>query len=230
MISPKDEFRSLKNVNNIADLSYFTLFEKYIKLNLKGGNKLIEIDSTDQESILSSKNGGYPIPGIIYTFLYKGPSVIITSEKDVKDYIDLVPIVLCINNDRTNFSGINMNVLPPDARLDFLESFWQTFSDFLEKKVDLLAENGKESLNKRFIDFAKSGGGQTMIKLFNRKTSQDFNFAYRKYSFNKISNFRMIEYSEWKYIPHYKPKDAFRKINFSQLHKIYDSHKYINET
>jgi hypothetical protein len=114
-----------------------------------------------------------------------------------------------------------MNSLPPAVRLDFLDSFYTTFSDFLEREVDALAQNKKEALNKRFIAFMKSGGGQTMIRIFNKQNGANFNFAYRKYSVGKVKNLRMIEYSEWKYIPFYEPKDAFRKINYQQLYKLY---------
>ena len=67
----------------------------------------------------------------------------------------------------------------------------------------------------------KSGKGQEMLKLFNRKHRENFNFGYRRYLIEKVNNFRMVEYSEWKYIPFYDPKDAFRKLNQSQIYKLY---------
>jgi hypothetical protein len=222
MIHPRDEYKVLKNVNNIDEQAYFTLFDKYILQNLKGEDKLIEIDSTDQESVVGKRNGGYPIPGFVYTFLYKGPKAFIEIKKDRFEYIDLVPLVFCMNNDMGNFSGINLNLLPPDARLKFIGSFYETFQDFLEREADVLSENGKEAFNKRFISLMKSGGGQTMIKYFNRKTGQDFNFAYRKYLIQKVERFRMVEYSEWKFIPFYEPKDAFRKLNQAEIYKLYN--------
>ena len=77
MLHPRDENKVLKNVNNIDEQAYFTLFEKYIIMNLKGEKKLIEIDSTDQESVIATRNGGYPVPGFIYTFIYRGPDAIV---------------------------------------------------------------------------------------------------------------------------------------------------------
>ena len=67
----------------------------------------------------------------------------------------------------------------------------------------------------------KSGKGQEMINLFNRKNGANFNFGYRKYSIEKVDNLRMVEYPEWKYIPFYEPKDAFRKLNQAQIYKLY---------
>ena len=62
MRSPEDEYKFLKNLDNIWDIANFTLFEKYIVQNLKGDAKLIEIESTDQESLIISMNGDILYP------------------------------------------------------------------------------------------------------------------------------------------------------------------------
>jgi len=226
MNPPIEEYKYMKNIDGILDTAYFTLFEKYMKFDLRGEEKLIEIDSTDQESIISSKNGGFPIPGIIYTFIYKGPDISIQDPpKKPKEYTDFVPLVFCMNIERESFSGINMNALPPEVRVLFLQSFYETFQDFLKREADALAQNNKIALNKRFLAYIKSGKGQEMIKLFSKKNNANFNFAYRKYSIGKVDNLRMIEYPEWKYIPFYNPKDAFRKLNQNQIYKLYAKSK-----
>jgi len=71
----------------------------------------------------------------------------------------------------------------------------------------------------------KSGKGQEMLKLFNKKNKANFNFGYRKYLIKKIDNLRMVEYCEWKYMPFYNPKDAFRKLNQAQIYKLYERSK-----
>ena len=118
MNSPTDDYKFMKNVDGIWDTAYFTLFEKYMKLDLRGQEKLIEIDSVDQESMIMKKNGGYPIPGMVYTFLYKGPDVEVANPpKKPKVFKDLVPIVFCMGTEKDGFSGINMNALPPGESL-----------------------------------------------------------------------------------------------------------------
>jgi len=224
MLSPKEEYKFLKTVNNIKDIAFFTLFEKYLVQNLKAEKKLIEIESTDQESIIIRQNGGYPIPGMIYTFIYGIPDQIIINDKSIKDFIDFAPITFCINNGRGFFSGINMNMLPTNVRLEFLESFYITFKDFFEK-VEELTQNNKLAINKRFVEFIKSGGGQEMIKLFNKKNNANFNYGYRKYDISKVKNLRMIEYQEWNYISFLDSKNAFRKVNFNEIHKLYGKSK-----
>ena len=129
-----------------------------------------------------------------------------------------------MNIDRGSFTGINLNTLPPDARLSFLGSFYDTFYDFF-KNVESLTENNKEAFNKRFISLIKSGGGQSLLKVFNRENGANYNFGYRKYLIEKVDRFRMVEYSEWKFIPFYEPKDAFRKLNQADLYKLYNQSK-----
>ena len=220
MLAPKEEYKSLKDINNIKDTAYYELFEKYIIENKKGQNKLTEIESTDQESLIITLNGGYPIPGMIYTFIYGEPDQIQT-KKEIKDFIDMIPIVFCINNIIGSFKGINMNMLPANTRLDFLDSLYHTFKDFFEREAEVLSQNNKLALNKRFIEYVKSGKGQELLKIFNNMNKANFNYGYRSYKIEKIKKLRMIEFNEWKYISVMEPRDAFRKLNFSQIHKLY---------
>lgn len=226
MRSPIEEYRFLQRVDGVEDTAYFTLFEKYMKYDMRGYEKKFEIEDTDQESIIRSKNGGYPIPGIIYTFLYKGgPFSIPNPPRKPSEYTDLVPLVFCLGIERDSFSGINMNLLPRPVRLNFLQSFYESFGDFLSREVEVLAQNDKLAMNKRFLAYIKSGKAQEMIKLFSIKNRANFNFGYRKYLIEKVNNLRMVEYPEWKYIPFYEPKDAFRKLNLNQIYKLYDKSK-----
>jgi len=224
MISPREEYRFLKNQNNIKDLAFYEIFEKYLVQNKKGYDKLTLIDSTDQESIIVTRNGGYPIPGMIYTFIYGEPDAV-KMMFGQKGFIDVAPLVFCMNNEPGRFKGINLNMLPTEARLDFLDSFFNTFKDFLGITSDRLADNQKLALNKRFIEYVKSGKGQEMIRLYNRKNGANFNYGYRSYVIQKVKQLRMIEYSEWCYIPFYVPKDAFRQMNQKQIHDLYKRSK-----
>jgi len=219
VLSPKEENKFLKNINDINDISYLTLFDKYLIQNKKGYSKLTEIESTDQESIVTTHNGGYPIPGMIYTFIYGEPDQI-QIRFGAKEFIDVAPILFCINNKLGGYSGINLNMLPNKTRLDFLESFYQTFKGFF-KDVEALTQNEKVALNKRFIEYVKSGKGQDIIRLFNRKNGANFNYGYRSYKVEKVRKLRMIEYNEWNYIPFYNPINAFRKLDQRQIHKLY---------
>lgn len=219
MISPKEEYNYLKNISNIKDIAYNELFQKYLIENKKGQSKLTEIESTDQETIITSLNGGYPIPGMIYTFIYGLQDKIQTKIGD-KDFIDYAPLVFCMNNTQGMFKGINLNMLPPDVRLDFLQSFFDTYKDFFST-VENLTQNNKLALNKRFVEFMKSGKGKDLLKIFNNMNNENFNYGYRSYKIEKVKKLRMIEYNEWNYVPFYNVKDAFRKLSFNIIHNLY---------
>jgi len=228
MKSPRDEYRFLKDVRNIKDEAYYELYEKYIIENRRGGDKLTQVGSTDQETLLLTRNGGFPIPGMVYTFIYGEPDQIFLKpgqnnqpEDLSKRFIDLIPLVFCMNIDTNRFKGINFNMLPSNVRLDFLDEYYHVFEDFMEREASLLSEHDKIAINRRFLEYVKSGRGQNMIKLFNRSMGANFNYAYRSYLVNKVSRLRMIEYNEWVYIPFLEPKNAFRRLSHRQIHDLY---------
>lgn len=220
MIPPIEEHKHLSQVDNVKDLAHFTLFEKYIVQDLKGDDKKFEIESTDQEGLIASLTGGFPIPGMVYTFIYRGEQLVMEIASKKSEFFDHVPIVFCMNYGRDYLNGLNMNMLPPNARLSFLQSFYETFREFFDK-IERLTENNKLAFNRKFVEFMKSGGGSKMIQTFNAKTKSKFEFAYRRYNFVHVKKFRMIEYAEWPYIPLYEPKNAFRGMNHAQIHKLY---------
>ena len=220
MRSPSDEYKFLRNINNINDIANFQLFEKYIIQDIKGDKKKIGIEDTNQEEIIATRNGGYPIPGMIYTFIYEGPNAVVKGPNGEIEYKDFVPLLFCMTVTRSFFSGINLNTLPTSDRLDFLDSFYETFKDFFID-VERKTQNDKLALNKRFLSYIRGGQGQQMIKLFNQKNSANYNFGYRKYLAPKVNRLRMVEFNEWYYIPFYTPKNAFRKMSHTQLHNLY---------
>ena len=221
MIRPRDEWKVLSAIDGINDHAYDILFDKYIIQNVTGEQKITEIGGTDQETLIIKKSGGWPIPGFIYTFIYKGREFILEERGKEKKYNDLVPIFFCMDIKMDSFTGLNLNMIPPAEKLRFLDSFWDVFSDFLEREVDALAEYGKEAINKRFVSLMASGGAGKLLRVFNSMNRARFEFAYRKYLPEKVERLRMIEYSEWKYIPFFEPKDAFRKINFKEIYRNY---------
>ena len=66
-----------------------------------------------------------------------------------------------------------------------------------------------------------SDNGREIIKIFNKTTGANFSYGYRNYSMGRAKQLRMIEYSEWNYIPFYDPKNAFKKLSQKQIHDLY---------
>ena len=225
MNSPQEDYKFYSQIKGIQDIAYFNLFEMYFTNKLVGQDKIIDIEDTDQESILKEKFGGYPIPGIIYTYVYGDLVEIENLPKKPEKYIDLVPLTFCLTITRDGFSGINLNLLPPSARLSFLDIFYDVFKDFLEREVDVLTQNNKLALNKKFINLMGTNKSQQLLKTFSKITSENFMFAFRRYQYAKIKGFRAVEFSQWKFVPIYNSKDAIKKLNLSVLYNLYNKSK-----
>jgi hypothetical protein len=224
MESPINKYKTLNEIDDIKSIAYDTIFTKYIIQDLRGEKKLWEWDSTDQESLVAERNGGFPLPGFVYIFEYdkKGAAQYLNTGGITKEFFDVVPLVFCthVNTVTDIFEGINFNFLPPLERLKLLEAYYRAYKNFF-KDLEEKTHNHELALNMKFIRFASSPIGGKIIKLFSKSAGANFNYAYRKYKFDKIDNFRMIEYCEWDLIPHYSPKNAFKKLNEKQIHDSY---------
>lgn len=223
MESPLKRYKYLSTIDNIHQIAYNTLFDKYIIKNDKNDDKLWELDSTDQEGLIRNFNGGYPLPGFIYTFIYppqENDNINIIYKGKEEKYVDFVPIVFCMSIEKDGFKGINLNTLPNTERLKFLDVYYTGYQKFF-KDIEKLTENDKIALNKAYITSMGSDDGKDLIKIFNKIANANFGYGYRHYKLKRIRNFRMIEYAEWNYIPFYDPKHAFKLLNQKKIHELY---------
>jgi len=222
MDSPLETYEYLRKLSKIEDLAKYELFDKYLKLNKRGPEKLQEIDSTDQESKVLNINGGLPIPGSVYTFVYKSNLIEqLTNSSTVYSFVDYAPIVFCFSMDNNSFKGINFNLLPPKHRLYFLETYYNSYRNFFDNILDEKLDNDKIVFNKGFLDSVKSGYGNKLLETFSRMSKTNLKFAYRQYNYRSIKNLRMVEYNEWKYLPFFNPSNSIKKISFDIIYKIY---------
>lgn len=223
MQSPIKEYKRLLNIDNISDIAYNTLFTSYIEQNLKNSANQLEWSDTNQEELMIKFNGGYPIPGFIYTFIYppiNGDEVNVVHGKKPKKYNDYVPLVFCFQSDGKYFKGINLNALPATERVKFLEVYHNMYKGFF-KNLEKDTENGVLAINKSYVSIATSNEGNKILEDFSKISGANFKFAYRTYFIGNIKQLRMIEYSKWNYIPHYNPKDAFKLMNQKEIHNLY---------
>lgn len=226
MESPLITYEQMKRIDNIKDYAYERLFENYLKYDLKESKKLIEIDSTDQESLIKEQITKLPVPGMIYTLLHLNEQALamIKNEKTGTEfqYHDITPILFCTYYHSTNrtIGGINMNLLPPQERLKFFIAYYDKYKQFFED-VERLTENKKIAINKEYVNLVLSGRGQVMIKAFNKIQRSLFDYGYRSYKIENIRKLRMIEFEEWRYIVFLNPKQSFKKINLEQIYRTY---------
>lgn len=225
MIAPFIEYEQLKKLNDIEDVAFERLFTNYLFLNLKGEKKLIDIESTDQESIALKK--AIALPGMMYTFINMNETnlaqLLNIKTNETIEFHDITPIVFCTSYNPMHkmMKGLNLNILPNTERLKFLQAFWEHYKQFFEK-VEEKTQYQKEAFNTKYIIASIIGKNPELFKLFNKKYNALFNFAYRSYKIENIQNYRMIEYEEWRYIPFYNANTSFRKIGMKQIYQLYN--------
>ena len=227
MESPKIIHEKLKDFTDIEKISYERLFENYLKLDLKGPKKLVDIESTDQESILNRKDGGLPVQGMIYTFIHLNNQNLallknLKSNKDIA-FHDFTPIFFCTSIDlsKKSFKGLNLNILPKSERLKFLQVFYETYKEFFEDIERQLLHENDVAINEKYRLTALSGKNPALFLYFSRKQHALFNYAFRSYEFKNIRKLRMLEFEEWKYIPFFEAKESFKKINMQLIYQTY---------
>jgi len=230
MDSPKVTYESMKRINNIDNIAYERLFENYLKFELKGSKKLIEVDSTDQESVLNRILFGLPQEGMIYTFIHMNEKNLAEIQNyktgKVVQFHDFTPIVFCTRFVTLSklLKGINLNILPPSERLKFFQAYWEYYKEFFDR-IEEKTEYNKEAINNNYKLAALIGKNPELFKIFNNRQNAVFEYAYRTYNLNNIAKFRMIEYEEWRYVPFLNAQQSFKKINLEQLYRTYWDNK-----
>jgi len=230
MLPPKESYTQNKRITDIDDVAYNRLFENYLKLDLKGNQKLIDIDSTNQEEVLRKRAHATPFPGMIYTFINLNTKNLIELQAaatgKIVQFHDFTPILFCTSfNPRSALiKGINLCMFEGEDRMKFLQVFYEQYESFF-KKVEELTEYDKNAINKEYVSDALSGKNSLLFKRFDSKTKELFEFGYRSYDIRSLKKFRMIEYQEWQYVPFYDAKQTFKIHGLNQLYKMYNDIK-----
>lgn len=230
MISPTEQYKITKTFDNVHDLAYSRLFETYLKYELKGDKKLLDNDSTDQETVLKRLTFGRPVPGMIHTFIHLNEKNLAQIQNAAAGktifFHDFTPIVFCTSFNPMNnlMKGLNLTMLPSSERLKFLQAYYDNYKSFLDK-IEEKTEYNKVAANINYIIISLTGKNPQLFKKFNSEQSAFFEYAYRSYNLKNVAKFRMIEYEEWQYIPFYDAQQSFKKINISEIHKTYWDNK-----
>jgi hypothetical protein len=227
MEQPKIIYEKLKAITNIKEIAYERLFENYLKLDLEGPKKLVDIESTDQESVLNRMRRGIPYEGMIYTFIHLNDTNIsilknLKTQKE-HEFHDFTPIVFCTYVDpaKASFRALNLNMLPQSERLKFLQVFYETYKDFFQDVERELLHENDYAINEKYRLAAISGKNTDLLLYFSKKQKASFSYAYRSYEFKNIKKLRMLEFEEWQYIPFFEAKESFKKINLQLIYRTY---------
>lgn len=214
------EYNYLKTVEGINDISKYELYKQLLIDNKRKSEKLVEICDTDQESLIQSLNGGLPIPGLMYTFLYS-----LDKSEKTKGLNDRAPIVHCYKVEKGMMYGINLNLFPPLVRLAYLQGFYDMYLPFF-KNIEQTSENNILTINKHFMSDVVGKKIKPFIDKVSVISKQNISYGYRAYKYNNIINFRMVEFNEWKLIPFFDAKNSFIDRNLGRIYTLYNNSKF----
>lgn len=201
-----------KNIGNSAvlDEARKRLVNDTLSNPLIGDNKLTDLESIDMESQVKVQF----MPSLFYTFLYLAENDTIAGVYAV----DYIPVVLCAKKSGKFVEGINFNILPNDMRAVMLDAIDNSLDNYYTKRGLREAQSGKLAINETFGNILMDDSKRIQfMKYFETKTGVSIMSAYRKYNISHISKPRMIEYSDYKYIPLLYCEDSVRGIALNEL-------------
>lgn len=209
----------LNTIDGIGRYAKERLFKQLLEKNVRGSDKKLELDDTDQESLICDSFGGKPIPGLMYTFLYK------LDEKERKQgFNDVAPIVHCVKIENNIMYGINLNMLPPKVRLAYLEAIYNLYKSFFVS-IEETTENDIITLNNKFLNDVMGKKIKPFLEKICSISKENIFFALRQYNYNSITNIRMVEFAEWRYIPFFSPVKSFVNSNLGEIYNLYNKSK-----
>lgn len=216
--SPAAKYKeNLKDRPEMKKEAYKYFFDKYWKDPFRDEGFL---DTTER---ITAKTMRQFIPGKIYTFQYDPIG------KDVLDYYDKRPIILCCgqwtaeSTGHEIVTGINLNFLPEIARVNTMEYYYQAVKADLEAAYKLTSEKNQVSFIKRALIVL-----QDLLQLFNvfNKAGQiGYQYAMRNYIVGgRIRQASIVEYDDWEWIPFLLTKDIVG-ATLAEIHKEYIKQK-----
>lgn len=177
---------------------------------LVGDNKIVDLESTDMESKVRVQF----TPSLFYTFFYLAENDTIAGVSAV----DYIPLILCAKKSGKFVEGLNFNILPNEMRAVMLDAIDKSFDNYYTGRGLNEAQAGELAINETFGDILLNDSKRIQfMKYFETKTGVSIMSAYRKYNISHISKPRMIEYSDYKYIPLLYFEDAVRGIALNKL-------------
>ena len=207
----------LKTYQRIADkdierkeaFSYFN--DKYFKEPYKN-----EFPFSSDERIYAKS---LPmVPGKIYTFQYD------PLYKDELYYWDARPMLLVleayVKNENTGnilVKGLNLNFIPEFARVVLLDAYMDATA-VEQKKYEKEVMQGKVGILPGVYSFFSNP--ENVQNLFNRKNAVGYQFLYRQYLPQRMTNRTIVEQEDWMYLPFYVGKE-YQGLPAAQVFKQY---------
>lgn len=204
-------YKNNKNNSTIYEKAIEYLLDDTVSKKLYGISKIKELDGMDQESLMLNEF----YPSCFYTFLYTLPDKQVIKRIS---FVDYVPLILCFGFGPKFIHGINFNLIPNQYRAAVLNIIQNSNPKFYSNDIADYVEKNEIALNKQFANILINEKSRLdFIDLISDKLNINLKNAYRKYNKEYIRNARLIEYSNWKYIPFFDSNYSFRDVNLKKL-------------
>ena len=185
------------------------LFENLLENPKYGRDKAVTLEYIDNESKMNNITGGNQMfPGSIHTFLYMSKKLLTNEDSTVEhEFVDVAPLFWFLGNKRSGkklyVTGINFNLLHPLKRCFLLDVMYNADKDYFE---NFYSRNQLGAKGLMRINF------ETLWPLLKRA-----NIAPVVYDIQYIKRLRLVEPTEYKYIPFLDFTESVRGLN---LHKL----------
>ena len=158
-----------------------------------------------KEKAVGSTRGRF-IPGKLYVFNYKPVSENLM-------WFDDKPVVLALDPYNGDDIGVNITILPPNIREDFLDEVYEKYSAIIKAASKTKSADAQRGLPK----FSYIGAKKYLEK-------SGYDFAIRRYKKNGKSNQAVIAYKDWCKMA-IIDFNSLQGIDKKQLIKLFEDHR-----
>lgn len=158
------------------------------------------------------------IPGMFYTFKYNNHDEVATSKGN---YIDRIPLCLCIGAFNDYVLGFNFNLILNEIRACILDDIYLFDKQFFEETLPNALKEKKAIVSSKIGNlFLNKGPRNSFIQYTSHKYRiPTASFAYRKYIKKDISNAFMIDYNLWRWIPFLNFEGSVHGMKLKEIQK-----------
>ena len=158
-----------------------------------------------KEKAVGSTRGVFT-PGKLYVFNYKPVSENLM-------WFDEKPVVLALDPYNGDDIGVNITLLPPNIREDFLDEVYEKYSAIIKAASKTKSAKAQMGL----LKFSYLGAKKYLEQ-------SGYDFAIRRYKKNGKSNQAVVAYKDWCKMA-IIDFDSLQGINKQQLIKLFEDHR-----
>lgn len=173
--------------------AYESIIDMLFRKNLKGQEKIKELDEYDGETLFGSTT---LYPGQIYGFMYKAEtaSTYNLGDKEFKFY-DKLPLVLITHIKGKVIRGINLNLCSPSLKTFIINALFNLDIEFYKTNCANMAHNKQAPISNKVTSvFLNTKTEREFIQFIAKMCNlKNTDILYRQYQLDTIKNIRMIE-------------------------------------